>query len=118
MIAIKNGMDFSKKLEEENKLIVFVFHNWSMYSIVAKNIIEDWKNAKNRNIYLIDASEMNGESFIFKWLEDQRLARDQKIHGYGEIFWIQRTKVIEFESINQYYNFRILEEKTIELFEN
>ncbi|MFK7982950.1 MAG: hypothetical protein AB8G86_23425 [Saprospiraceae bacterium] len=65
---VNDKKEFLNLIETEEKSIIFCFHNWSGYSIIAKNIVEEWESNFKREVRIVDASKMNEDSYFIKWL--------------------------------------------------
>jgi len=130
MKLINNKKEFISLIETIEKNIVFCFHDWSAYSVMAKKIVEDWESMSKREIKIIDASKMNQNNYFPKWLINKekrdwskegimtinKYTPKSRIHGYGEICWIKNKEVVGFESIFNSFNPESLEIRTQELF--
>jgi len=128
LLSSKN--DFFNLIEIQDKIIIFCFHDWSTHSAIAKKIVEDWEFESKRDVYLIDASIMDQDSYFIQWLINQeeddwskekimkvnKYSPQKRVHGYGEICWIVNKKIIGFESIYSALKPRDLEHRTKDLF--
>lgn len=123
-------LEFQGLITSPKKLIVFIFHGWSGYSVASKNIIDNWEARTKREIFLIDATTLSYHDDFPSWIRAQekddwfessvmkikRYSPRNRIHGYGEIVWIEDKQVVGFECIFQSYDFETLEARTKELF--
>ncbi|MFT4759815.1 MAG: hypothetical protein ACI9XO_002566 [Paraglaciecola sp.] len=131
IIEIKDKNHFQTKLNSEECLILFIFYNWSGYSVMGRKVVESWQLSNNRKIHSIDASKMDYKDYLYKWVANQetgnwsedgvmtinRFSPKNRIHGYGEILWIKRGIILGFKCVFQSYNVEKLEQRTEEVFE-
>lgn len=132
MLELKIEDEFRLILNNKEQLIVFIFHNWSEPSHMAKKVIEEWEKESERQIYLLDASfiYLEKEDYLYQWLYEQekgdwskegimtinRYSPRSRVHAYGETIWISNQRVIGFEGVFGSFNSDELEERTKELF--
>lgn len=107
MEPIKNKLDFLKLIATEEQHIIFCYHGWSGYSIIAKKIVEDWESRFQRSVSFIDATKMEHKNYLMEWLISKekrdwskqgimtfnRFTPRNRIHGYGEICWVKNRLV-------------------------
>lgn len=122
--------EFYKLIETENKYIFFCFFNWSGYSVISKKIVENWETEFNREVMLIDCSNLDFENYYQDWLNKKekddwskegimtirKFSPRNRLHGYGEICWILNNEVVGFEAIYKNFNSETLEKRTEFLF--
>lgn len=101
MIKINDNHNFQNLLRNEEYLILFIFHNWSATSTLAKKVVEDWEILSMRKVHYIDASEMTSDDYLYQWSSNQGI---NKVHGNGEIFWIKQGEIVDFECISSAFS--------------
>lgn len=110
MKGIKTLADFNKLLKTE-KVIVFIYHEWSGQAHISKQVILDWENNSQSNHLIFEINPEDSVDFD-KWVYENEIHG----HGYGSVIWLNNGKILGFVKEAGKLSLSELEIKTAEIF--
>lgn len=74
------------------KVVVFIFFEWSGQARFSKRIINDWESQSKIEIPVFEINPEDSE-LLSKWVSDE--VKDG--YGYGSVVWLEKGKILNFE---------------------